>query len=164
VIAAAGPFAGQLPTLVVEEPFAGPREDRFGDEPVGKPFVAAGVVEAERKALAVVIDINMRRRLPCSSGVETDGWGDDANSDVTRPYNPGFEIIAPRKISDVDGVGARDRRYLSLPRAYENSVEQETKAGPVALDGFILFNHQERAQISHQKSCAVPVAWPPQAS
>jgi hypothetical protein len=154
VVAAAGPFAGELPALVVEEPFAGPRNNRFGDELVGKPFVVAGVIEAEGKALAVVVDVDVRRPLPRHSRIEADLRRENANGDVTGRYDPAIEIIASRHIPDADGVGARDGRYFPLPRAHENPVEREAKAGPVAPDRFILFDDGERAQISLRRSYA----------
>jgi hypothetical protein len=70
MVAAASPDAIVLPALEVEEPFAGPRDDCFRDEPVGKPLVVAGIEKTQRKSDAVFIDIDVRRSFPGTARIE----------------------------------------------------------------------------------------------
>lgn len=70
MVAAPGPLAAMQPPLVIEEPFAGPRDDGFRDEPVGKPLVVAGIVKTQRKPDAVFIDIDMRGSFPGTARIE----------------------------------------------------------------------------------------------
>ncbi len=70
MVAAPGPFAVMQPPFVIEEPFAGPKDDGFRDEPVGKPLVVAGIEKTQRKPDAVFIDIDMRRSFPGTARIE----------------------------------------------------------------------------------------------
>lgn len=69
MVPAAGPLTAELPTFEVEEPFTGPRDNGFGDELIGRPNGFAGIEKTKRKPFAIIITIDVRRRLSDTSGV-----------------------------------------------------------------------------------------------
>ncbi len=70
MVATTGPLAVMQPPFVVEEPFAGPRDNGFRDEPVGEPLLVAGIEKTQREPDAVFIDIDMRWSFPGTARIE----------------------------------------------------------------------------------------------
>jgi len=129
VAAAAAPFAGGEPELVVEEPLAGPGQDRLGDWVAGGPL--AGLMQAQA---AVVIDVGQ-----VSVGI--DGEPRATHEDARKPPRRASQIYEV-ETADLAGLDfAGPSQYSGLQRRLSLRVVLAEKSG--------LANEGEDASIGH---------------
>lgn len=122
------PLAREHPDLEPKEPINGPRNDRLGDELLGRPLLVSRIVEAECREVGMMADsVDVRRELSGPPRISADQWVEDEDLDVGISEVPPIELPS-FDVADANPVGLHYRAERPLPNADPARAHQGLEA------------------------------------
>ena len=119
------PFPGVQPGLKEKEPVDAPGNDRVCDVFFRRPIPLFRIVQAEERVIRIMlVEVDMRHQIPCTTRVGTNNWIDHLDSRIWV-FQPPRLKKKPTKEDHANVVAPHDRRQRALPDADPVGIRYE---------------------------------------